>query len=104
MAGQSAVDRAAMGQAASEVEDKANVVKGLQNTLETHKSELMSGWKGVAAMTFSQVHDEFNQDFTQVITALQGMYESLAHTKIHYEKKEQESQEAATEVQRLLGG
>jgi WXG100 family type VII secretion target len=104
MAGESNVDRAAMAQAAQEVEEKANIVKGLQNTLESHKGELMSGWKGVAAMTFSQVHEEFNRDFTQVINALQGMHESLVHTKIQYEAKEQESQEAASEVQRLLGG
>ncbi|HEY0539505.1 MAG TPA: WXG100 family type VII secretion target [Actinoallomurus sp.] len=104
MAGESAVDRAAMGQAAQEVEEKANIVKGLQNTLESHKSDLMAGWKGVAAMSFNQVHEEFNKDFAQVINALQGMHESLVHTKINYEKKEQESQEAASEVQRLLGG
>jgi|SRR4051794_25501111 WXG100 family type VII secretion target len=104
MAGQSNVDRAAMGLAAQEIEEKANIIKGLQNTLESHKGELMSGWKGVAAMTFSQVHEEFNQDFTKVINALQGMHESLVHTKIQYETKEQESQQAASEVQRLLGG
>lgn len=104
MAGQSSVDRAAMGQAAQEVEEKANIIKGLQSTLEGHKQELMGGWKGEAAMTFQQVHDEFNRDFTKVINALQGMHESLVHTKIHYEAKEQESREAASEVQRLLGG
>jgi WXG100 family type VII secretion target len=93
-----------MGQAAQEVEEKANIVKGLQNTLESHKSELMAGWKGVASMSFEQVHEEFNQDFTKVINALNGMHQSLVHTKIHYEKKEQESQEASSEVQRLLGG
>jgi WXG100 family type VII secretion target len=93
-----------MGQAAQEVEDKANIVKGLQNTLESHKGDLMAGWKGAAAMSFNQVHEEFNKDFTKVINALQGMHESLVHTKIHYESKEQESQEAASEVQRLLGG
>src|SRR3954452_11095836 len=104
MAGQSSVDRAAMGQAAQEVEEKANIIKGLQNTLESHKSDLMAGWKGVAAMSFNQVHEEFNKDFAQVINALNGMHQSLVHTKIQYETKEQESQEAASEVQRLLGG
>jgi WXG100 family type VII secretion target len=104
MGGTSKVDRAAMGQAAQEVEEKANIIKGLQNTLESHKAELMSGWSGTASMKFSQVHEEFNRDFTQVINALQGMHESLVHTKIQYETKEQESEEAASEVQRLLAG
>src|SRR4051794_34758848 len=104
MAGQSNVDRAAMGQAAQHIEEKANIIKGLQNTLDSHRGELMSGWKGEAAMTFNQVHEEFNKDFTRVINALQGMHESLVHTKITYEAKEQESREAASEVQRLLAG
>jgi ESAT-6 family protein len=104
MAGVSNVDRAAMGQAAQQVQEKANIIKGLQNTLDSHKSDLMSGWGGEAAMTFNQVHEEFNKDFTKVINALQGMHESLVHTKIHYESKEQESREGVSEVQRLLGG
>jgi WXG100 family type VII secretion target len=104
MADQSSVDRAAMAQAATEVEEKANIIKGLQNTLDSHKAELMSGWKGQAAMTFAQVHEEFNRDFTQVINALQDMHEALVHTRIQYETREQEAQQAASEVQKLLGG
>lgn len=97
-------NHAAMRQAAGEINDKANIIKGLQNTLEGHKQELMSGWGGVAALTFQQVHDEFNQDFTKVINALQGMHESLTSTAITFESKEQENREAASEVQRLLNG
>jgi WXG100 family type VII secretion target len=98
------VNHAAMRQAAGEIGEKANIIKGLQNTLESHKAELMSGWGGDASMTFQSVHDEFNQDFTKVINALEGMHESLTHTAIHFESKEQESREAASEVQRLLAG
>lgn len=104
MAGESAVDRAAMAQAAQEIQDKANIIKGLQNTLDGHKAELMGGWKGEAAMTFNQVHEEFNQDFTKVINALNGMHEHLVQTKIQYESREQESQQAASDVKRLLSG
>lgn len=104
MAERSSVDRAAMAQAAQEVDEKANIIKGLQNTLAGHKAELMSGWKGEAAMTFNQVDEEFNKDFTQVINALQDMHEALVHTRIQYESREQESQQAVSEVQKLLGG
>lgn len=104
MAERSSVDRAAMAQAAQEVDEKANIIKGLQNTLASHKAELMSGWKGEAAMTFNQVDEEFNKDFTQVINALQDMHEALVHTRIQYESREQESQQAVSEVQKLLGG
>src|SRR3954452_8859061 len=104
MAERSSVDRAAMAQAATEIEEKANIIKGLQNTLAGHKAEVMSGWKGNAAMTFNQVDEEFNRDFTQVINALQKMHEALTHTRIQYESREQEAQQAASQVQKLLGG
>lgn len=104
MAGQSSVDRAAMGVAAQEVQDKANTIQGLRNQLQGHKAEVRSGWDGNAAMTFEQVFAEFDSDFSQVIQALGTMHEHLSHTKIHYEAREQESQQAVSEVQRLLGG
>ncbi|MEV5704630.1 WXG100 family type VII secretion target [Actinoallomurus sp. NPDC052274] len=97
-------NHAAMRQAAGEINDKANIIKGLQNTLEGHKDDLMRGWGGEAAMTFSAVHREFNEDFTKVIQALEGMHEALTHTAITFEAKEQENREAASEVQRLLAG
>lgn len=104
MAPQSAVDRAQMAQAAQEVEDKANIIQGLRNQLQDHKAQVRAGWDGTAAGTFDQVFAEFDGDFAKVIQALNKMHESLTHTRIHYEAREQESHQAVSEVQRLLGG
>jgi len=98
------VNHEAMATAAQTIEEKANIIKGLQVTLDGHRGELMAGWGGEAAMTFNQVHDEFNTDFTQVLSALQAMYEKLTHLKLQYVTQEEESTKAVSDVQRLLGG
>jgi ESAT-6 family protein len=104
MAPQSAVDRAQMAQAAQEIETKANIIRGLRNQLEDHKTQVRAGWEGTAAGTFETVFHEFDCDFQKVIAALEKMHEALTHTRIQYEAREQESHEAVSEVQRLLGG
>jgi WXG100 family type VII secretion target len=98
------VDRPAMALAAQEIEAKAQIIQGLRNTLQDHKATLRQGWKGGAAGTFDHVFGEFDDDFSKVIQALETMYHSLTQTVISYEKHEQESHAAVSEVQRLLGG
>jgi WXG100 family type VII secretion target len=104
MGQQSAVDRAAMAQAASDVDASANIIKGLQSQLEGHKNQVRSMWEGEASMAFEQVFARFNEDFNKVLQALNGMHESLVQTKITYESKEEMSQQAVNKVQSLLNG
>lgn len=104
MGGQSAVDRNAMQQAATRIEDSANIVKGLQSQLEGHKSSLMSGWAGNAAVSFDRVFNEFQTEMNKVRTALDGMHQKLTHTKITYESTEQEQTEAVNKINQLLNG
>ncbi|MGH3392828.1 MAG: WXG100 family type VII secretion target [Actinomadura sp.] len=104
MSGQSSVDRAAMTQAASDLEASAGVIKGLQSNLEGHKSEVRASWEGAASMAFERVFTRFNEDFNKVLQALNSMHESLVQTKITYEAKEQSAQESVNRVQQLLGG
>lgn len=102
--GQSSVDRAAMGLAAQDIDHSANIIKGLQNQIEDHKNQVRSSWDGHASMAFEQVFNRFNEDFTRVLNALQGMHEALVHTKITYETREQESHDAVNRVQQMLAG
>ena len=104
MSGETAVQRAQMAQAAQEVESKANIIRGLRNQLEDHKNQVRAGWESTSSRTFESVFAEFDNDFNQVIQALEKMHEALVHTKIQYESREQEATEAVSEVQRLLGG
>ena len=104
MGQQSAVDRAAMAQAADDIDASANIIKGLQSQLEGHKNQVRSMWEGNASMAFEQVFARFNEDFNKVLQALNGMHESLVQTKITYESKEEMSEQAVNKVQNLLNG
>lgn len=104
MGNQSAVDRAAMDQAAQDIDASANVIKGLQTQLEGHKQQVRASWEGNASMAFEQVFNRFNEDFNKVLRALEGMHQSLVQTKITYESREEMSEQAVNKVQSLLNG
>ncbi|HLV72929.1 MAG TPA: WXG100 family type VII secretion target [Vulgatibacteraceae bacterium] len=104
MGNQSAVDRAAMQQAADDIDASANVIKGLQTQLESHKQQVRASWEGNASMAFETVFNRFNEDFRKVLRALEGMHESLVQTKITYESKEEMAEQAVNKVQALLNG
>jgi WXG100 family type VII secretion target len=102
MAGESAVDRAAMAQAAVQVEDAVGQVRGQQSQLAGFHGDLMSGWQGMAATAFTNAYNSFNADFTQVLTALQGIQEKLTATRSRYQTTEDTQAAAANRVQGLL--
>jgi WXG100 family type VII secretion target len=91
-----------MAQAAQKLDDAANVVKGIQSQLHGHKAQLRSNWEGSAAMAFDRVFQAFDEDFTKVLTAMQGMHEKLVHTRIKYESAEQEQEAAVNKISALL--
>ncbi|PKK15635.1 MAG: WXG100 family type VII secretion target [Thermomonospora sp. CIF 1] len=104
MAPQSAVDRAAMAQAAQDIEQSANAIRGMQNQLASAKDQLRSHWEGDASMAFEAVFNRFNEDFSRVLKALDGMHESLVQTRITYEAREEAAQQSVNRVQALLNG
>jgi ESAT-6 family protein len=104
MAAESAVNRAAMGQAAVQVEDAVHQIRGQQSKLAGQHSDLMAGWQGTAASAFTSAYEAFNSDFSQVLTALQGIHEKLGTTRLRYESTEQTQTAAANKVRGLLNG
>jgi len=102
MAGESAVNRAAMAQAAVQVEDAVGQVRGQQSQLGAFHGDLMAGWQGMAASAFTNAYNSFNADFTQVLNALQRIQEKLVGTHARYVANEETQTAAATRVQGLL--
>ena len=98
MAGESAVDRAAMAQAAVQVDDALGQIRGQQSTLAGYHSTLMGGWEGDAASAFTNAFNAFNEDFTKVINALNGIHEKLIGTRARYEATEQAQTAVANRV------
>ncbi len=102
MAAESAVDRAAMAQAAVQVEDAVGQIRGQQSQLAGFHGNLMAGWQGQAANAFTSAFNSFNADFTQVLSALQGIQETLTATRSRYQAAEETQTAAANRVQGLL--
>jgi WXG100 family type VII secretion target len=104
MATESAVNRAAMAQAAVQVEDAVGQIRAQQSQLAGHHSDLMGGWQGQAAAAFTGAYESFNSDFTQVLSALQGIQEKLGTTRTRYQSAEETQTAAANRVRGMLNG
>jgi WXG100 family type VII secretion target len=102
MAGESAVNRAAMATAAGQVEDAVGQVRAEQSRLGGYHGELMGGWQGTAATAFTNAYETFNADFTKVLNALEGIHEKLVGTHARYVANEETQTAAANRVQGLL--
>lgn len=102
MATESAVNRAAMAQAAVQVEDAVGQIRGQQSRLAGQHADLMSGWQGEAASAFTAAYQSFNSDFSQVLSALQGIQEKLGATRARYQATEETQTAAANRVRGLL--
>jgi WXG100 family type VII secretion target len=83
-AGESAVDRAAMAQAANQAEAAVTVIRGLQSSMNGYNSALQGGWTGQAATAFSNTYEAFSADFAAVLNALADMQEKLVSTQATY--------------------
>jgi WXG100 family type VII secretion target len=102
--GDSAVDRAAMATAASQVEQAVSVIQGLQSSMNGYVSQLQAGWQGQAASAFSSTYEAFTADFAKVRNALQSIQEKLVSTRGTYQATEETNTSQVTRVAGLLNG
>lgn len=103
-AGESAVDRAAMATASSQVEQAVSVIQGLQSSMNGYASQLQGGWQGQAATAFSNTYEAFTADFAKVLNALQSIQEKLVSTHGTYQTTEETNTSQVTRVAGLLNG
>jgi WXG100 family type VII secretion target len=87
-----------MAQAAVQVDDAVNTIRGQQSTLAGYHSTLMAGWVGEAASAFTNAYTAFNDDFTKVLNALNGIHEKLVGTRARYEATEEAQTAVANHV------
>ena len=102
--GESAVDRAAMATAASQVEQAVSVIQGLQSSMNGYASQLQGGWQGQAATAFASTYETFTADFAKVRSALQSIQEKLVSTHGTYQSTEETNTSQVTRVAGLLNG
>lgn len=91
-----------MAKAAQDIDEAASTIKGLQTSLQGHKAAVLSGWQGNAANAFDGVFQAFDEDMSKVLTALNGMHESLVHNRTQYEAAEQQQTDAARAINQFL--
>jgi WXG100 family type VII secretion target len=103
-AGESAVNRASMAQAAQQVEASAGVISGLQANMNGYTSQLGGGWQGNAAVAFTRTYEMFSADFAKVLNALQVIHEKLVSTRNTYQATEDANTARVGQVASLMGG
>jgi len=103
-AGESAVDRASMAQAAQQVESAFGVITGLQANMNGYSSQLGGGWQGNAAVAFTRTYEMFSADFAKVLNALQVIHDRLVSTRNTYQATEDANTARVNQVAGLIGG
>jgi WXG100 family type VII secretion target len=103
-AGESAVNRASMAQAAQQVEAAVGVIGGLQANMNGYVSQLGGGWQGNAAVAFTRTYEMFSADFAKVLNALQVIHEKLVSTRNTYQATEDANTARVNQVAGLIGG
>jgi len=102
VAGETAVDRAAMGTAAGHIDDALGQIRGMQTAMNSYHSDLMSGWAGEAASAFTGAYTTFSADFAKVVRALDNMHEKLVGTRANYQATEEANTTSANKLSGLL--
>ncbi|MEO3787013.1 WXG100 family type VII secretion target [Actinocorallia sp. B10E7] len=87
-----------MAQAASQIEDAAGDIKGMQNRLNSQKGTMMAGWEGNASFAFNQVFAQFDKAFLKTLDQLDEIHKKLVDNRIRYEANEEQTQ---ADIQRL---
>lgn len=103
-AGESAVNRASMAQAAQQVESAYGVITGLQANMNSYSSQLGGGWQGNAAVAFTQTYEMFSADFAKVLSALQVIHDKLVSTRNTYQATEDANTARVNQVAGMIGG
>jgi WXG100 family type VII secretion target len=103
-AGETAVNRAAMAQAAQQVESAVTVIRGYQSTMNGYTSQLQGGWQGQASSAFMNAYEAFSADFAKVLSALATIQENLVSTHGTYQATEETNTSAVNRVAGMIGG
>ncbi|HTW00417.1 MAG TPA: WXG100 family type VII secretion target [Streptosporangiaceae bacterium] len=98
MAGETTFNRSAMATAATQVEETVGQIKALQSRLNGAHADLLGGWQGQSASAFTAAFNEFNADFTKVISALDVMHTKLIASRTNYNASEEANATSASRI------
>jgi WXG100 family type VII secretion target len=102
VAGETTFDRNSMATAAAQVEEAVAQIRGLQSRLNGSHADTMAGWQGESASAFTAAFEEFNADFSKVISALDVMHEKLIGSRVNYNASEEANSTSANRIASAL--
>ena len=88
--------------AAAQVENALGQIRSLQGRLDGFHADLSSTWKGTASAAFTNAFMKFNEDFSIVIRALQGIQERLVSSHKNYNATEAANAASASKISSML--
>lgn len=100
----SSVDRAEMTKAAGQIDTALGTISNAQRTLGSNVQGLMATWKGNAANAFLKAFTEFDQQFSVVLSELEGIHGKLTDTQATYTQNEAAQEEATQAITNALNG
>jgi WXG100 family type VII secretion target len=91
-----------MSTAASQIDNALSEIRNEQSQLANYNSELIGTWKGEAATAFANAYAQFNEDFSVVISALNGILERIGASHANYNTVEAANQQSASRISQAL--
>jgi WXG100 family type VII secretion target len=88
--------------AGQKINHSASTIQGLQTHVRQIHDDLRTGWDSTAADAFTTMFRHFDEDFTNILRALEDMHEKLNQGTIHYESAVQEQRDAVNRVAGLI--
>ncbi len=96
------VNTVLMAKAAEKVSEATDVINTLETQVDTHLTNLLSGWRGDASASFERLLRTWLLDFQDIRKQLGIVAEKLGATHQTYAATEQHEQEAINRLNGLL--
>jgi uncharacterized protein YukE len=90
----SKVDPVTLRSVAEEVDETAELIRGLGLQIDQHRSDLMFGWSSIAGAKFSNLITQWLGDLEAIRGQLNEMHFRMVGTAVTYESDEQERLDA----------
>lgn len=102
MASGFATNRDVMMAASGKISAAVNDVQAQRTALANATNELLTGWATGASTVFSQAHAAFDSELAKLITALNGIHETVTKNAVNYGASDEASTSAVNSVASAL--
>ena len=93
-----------MAQTAQHVNDVADQLTTMLNTLMTNLDPLLTAWQGAGGSAFQGVRERFNTDMAHLNSALRTIAEAVGSSGTHYSAGDEETRAEVTQAGADAGG